>query len=122
MVAWFEIPVTDMQRARAFYEKVFDIQIHVQQMNDLEMGWFPMAQGKPGAPGSLVKHPEFYFPSKDQGTLVYLQCADVQTQLDRIADLGGEILQPKKLIAEGMGYMGLFVDSEGNRVALYSQA
>lgn len=25
MVGWFEIPVTDMDRARKFYESVFDI-------------------------------------------------------------------------------------------------
>lgn len=121
MVAWFEIPVTDMARAKAFYEKVFDIEIRVQQLNELEMGWFPMVPGKPGAPGTLIKHPEFYYPSAEQGCLVYFQCQDVQVQLDRISALGGEVLQPKKLIAEGMGYMGLFLDCEGNRVALYSQ-
>ncbi|MGB5370046.1 MAG: VOC family protein, partial [Flavobacteriaceae bacterium] len=29
MVGWFEIPVTDMQRAKKFYEKVFGIAISI---------------------------------------------------------------------------------------------
>ena len=41
MVGWFEIPVTDMKRAKLFYETVFNIEISVHDMNDLIMGWFP---------------------------------------------------------------------------------
>ena len=122
MVAWFEIPVTDMARAKTFYEAVFGIPIHVQDMNELQMGWFPFAEGKPGAPGSLVRHPEFYHPSENRGALVYFNCDDVQVQLDRIPEAGGTIVQEKKLIAEGMGHMALFIDTEGNRVALYSRS
>lgn len=121
MVGWFEIPVTDMARARSFYERVFGIEIQVHRMNQLEMGWFPSAQGKPGAAGSLVKHEGFYYPDREKGPVLYFSCTDLQEQLDRIPGAGGEILQPKKLIAEGMGYMALFADTEGNRLALYSQ-
>lgn len=120
MVGWFEIPVTDLARASAFYEKVLGIDIQIHQMGDLEMGWFPRADGKPGASGSLAKHPDFYFPSDSRGTLVYFSCADVAPCLSRVEEAGGTILQTKKQIAEGFGYMGLFLDSEGNRVALHS--
>ena len=41
MVTWFEIPVSDMERAKAFYEKVFDIQISIQDFGGVLMGWFP---------------------------------------------------------------------------------
>jgi len=121
VVGWFEIPVLDMERAKKFYDTVFDIEISIHNMNELVMGWFPFANGKHGASGSLVKHKDFYFPSKDRGTLVYFSCADVQIQLDRIESAGGKILHPKKQIGEGHGYMAVFLDSEGNRVALHSQ-
>ncbi len=121
MVGWFEIPVTDMERAKKFYDTVFEIEITVHDMNELVMGWFPFAEGKPGATGSLVKHKDFYSPSDNKGALVYFSCEDLQVQLDRVEPAGGTILQPKKQIGEGHGYMGLFIDSEGNRVALHSQ-
>ncbi len=121
MVSWFELPVEDMDRAKKFYEAVFDVQIHVQDFNELLMGWFPFADGKPGAMGSLVKHPDFYYPSNTQGPLLYFSCEDVAVQIGRIEKAGGKILQTKKLISEDVGYMGLFLDSEGNRIALHSR-
>lgn len=121
MVGWFEIPVTDMDRAKKFYETVFNIEIHVQDFNELLMGWFPFAEGKLGASGSLVKHPDLYRPSTTEGPLLYFSCKDVQEQVDRIEAAGGKVLQPKKMISEDVGYMALFVDTEGNRLALHSR-
>lgn len=121
MVGWFEIPVTDMQRAKEFYEAAFDIKIEVHQMGELEMGWFPFVSEGSGAGGSLVRHEEFYHPSPTHGTLVYISCPDVKDSLELIVKAGGKVVQEKKLIAEGYGYMGLFIDSEGNRVALHSR-
>jgi predicted enzyme related to lactoylglutathione lyase len=121
MVGWIEIPVTDMQRAKAFYEVVFEVDIQVHQMGELQMGWFPFAPGKEGASGSLVKHPDFYRPSDSDGPVVYFSCDDVQEKLDRVEAAGGGIIQPKTQITEDIGYMGLFRDSEGNRIALHSR-
>lgn len=120
-IGWFEIPVTDMDRAKKFYETVFDIEIQVQPFNELLMGWFPFAEGKPGASGSLVKHPDFYKPSDKAGVLVYFASADLEKELDRVERAGGKVLQTKTQISEDVGYMGVFLDSEGNRIALHSR-
>ena len=120
-VGWFEIPVTDMGRARTFYEAVLGITIQLNEMHELQMGWFPFAPGKPGASGSLVYHKEFYHPSDSKGVLIYLSCDDVQTALERVVKAGGKVLQEKKQISPDHGYMGLFLDSEGNRMALHSR-
>lgn len=117
-VAWFEIPVSDMNRAKAFYDTVLDIEIQVTDFGGILMGWFPDAGQVPGAPGSLVQH-ESYVPSHE-GTLVYFSSEDLQTELDRIEGAGGKILQPKTQISPEHGYMGVFEDCEGNRVALHS--
>jgi predicted enzyme related to lactoylglutathione lyase len=121
MVGWFEIPVIDMDRAKKFYETVFEVEIQVRDLNELQMGIFPFAEGKGGAWGALVKHAEFYHPSTTEGPLLYFSCKDAQIEADRIEKAGGKLLVPKRLIAEGVGFMALFLDSEGNRLALHSR-
>ncbi len=121
MVGWFEIPVTDMDRAKAFYDAVFGIEISIHNMNELVMGWFPFAEGKTGASGSLVLHKEFYVPGGNKGVVIYFSSEDVQIQLDRITPAGGTVVQPKTEIGGGHGFMAVFMDTEGNRVALHSQ-
>ena len=119
MVAWFEIPVIDMDRAKAFYESVFKIEINPQDIGGVMMGFFPANPEAPGAMGSLMKY-ESYIPSHE-GSLIYFSSEDVQIELDRIKESGGEILLGKTQISPEIGYMGMFQDTEGNRIALYSQ-
>lgn len=119
MVGWFEIPVVDMDRAKVFYDAVFDISISVHDFGGLQMGWFPHDDEKKGASGSLVKH-ETYIPSNTEGTLVYFSCKDVATELGRVEDAGGTITKPKTEIGGGHGFMALVEDTEGNRIALHS--
>ena len=120
MVGWFEIPVTDMDRAKKFYDAVFDISIAIHDLDGLKMGWFPMAPDKKGITGSLVQH-ESYIPSATDGAVLYFSCADVANELGKITVAGGRILQDKKPIGDGHGFMALILDSEGNRIALHSQ-
>ncbi|MCB0462869.1 MAG: VOC family protein [Flavobacteriaceae bacterium] len=119
MVVWFEIPVSDMDRAKAFYETVFKININIVDFGGLLMGWFPDNGDVHGARGTLIKQ-ESYIPSQE-GTLVYFGCNDVQNELDRVEKAGGKIYQPKTEISPEHGCMGVFIDTEGNRVALHSQ-
>ena len=123
IVGWFEIPVQDMDRAVRFYESVFKFRLDRQPMGELDMAWFPWVTDKPGPPGSLVHHNEFYKPSHE-GVLIYLssQSGDLSKELSRVEEAGGKILIPKRQIAEDIGYMAVIEDSEGNRVALHSQS
>lgn len=119
-VTWFEIPVSDMDRAIKFYEKVFQIKIQILDLGGFVMGMMPGNQNGPGASGSLVKH-ESYVPSME-GVLVYLGCNDLQNELDRIQEAGGSVKQGKTQISEEHGFMAVFIDSEGNRLALHSNS
>ncbi len=118
MVAWFEIPVNDMNRAKKFYEEVFAIEVTVQDFQGILMGWFPNEEGASGASGSLVQQ-ESYIPS-EEGTLVYFSSENVQAELDRVTNAGGSILQEKTMISPEHGYMAVLKDTEGNKIALYS--
>ena len=119
MVGWFEIPVHDMDRAKQFYETVFNVSIAIHDFGGILMGWFPFDEKKPGATGTLIKQ-DSYIPSQE-GTLVYFVSDDVQNELNRIETAGGKIYQPKTEISPEHGFMVAFIDTEGNRVALHSQ-
>lgn len=116
-VNWFEIPVTDLIKAKSFYEKVFTVELALNEMGPLKMAWFPMVEGAPGATGTLVQA-EGYTPSHN-GTLVYLSVEDIEATLEKINANGGKTLAPKMSIGE-WGFTAHFEDCEGNRVALHS--
>lgn len=121
LVGWFEIPVTNMERAKSFYNAVFNIEIQVHDFGETLMGWFPYAEGKSGAAGSLILNPA-YVPSENKGVLIYFSSTDTETELDRVEAAGGKVIQGKTQISPDVGYMALFIDSEGNRIALHSRA
>jgi predicted enzyme related to lactoylglutathione lyase len=118
---WFEIPARDIKRAKAFYEAIFDVQLGDTVLaNNLKMALFPTETGTVG--GALCEHPDFYHPGY-QGPLVYLNGnPDLQIVLDRIPRFGGKVLVPKTQISEQYGYMAVFEDTEGNRLALHSNS
>ena len=118
-VGWFEIPVSDIKRAKGFYEYVFGVTLDEQEMGELKMAWFPMKEDEIGAPGSLVKG-EGYMPS-DKGTLVYFTSADIEEACRKAVEKGGRVLQEKSSIGE-YGFVAMLVDSEGNTIGLHSRA
>ena len=121
-VGWFEIPVNNMERAIAFYEKVFEVKLDRNTMGEHDMAWFPWVDGGYGSGGSLVYHPEFYKCSKD-GVLIYLTAnsGDLANELARVNDAGGLVVGEKEQISEEHGFMAIVIDSEGNRIALHSR-
>ncbi|WP_103665943.1 VOC family protein [Gracilimonas amylolytica] len=119
-INWFEIPASDIDRARKFYEGIFDFEMFDLNIGDgLSMVLFPAVSGTVN--GALIQYEDMYKPSDSMGPLLYLNAnPDVQTVLDRVEEAGGKILIPKRLITEDNGYMAVIIDSEGNRIALHS--
>ncbi len=115
---WFEIPVTDYERAKTFYETILSVQIGEMPFPEGRYGFFPADMMNGGVGGALVLC-EGYVPST-QGTLVYLNGGDdLGTPLSKVESAGGKVLMPKTSIGEN-GFMAQFLDTEGNRVALHS--
>src|SRR5687767_8706693 len=99
-INWFEIPVSDFERAKKFYENIFDYQMPENTMGKARMGFLLYDFQGGGRGGAIVHYPELYTPS-DNGTLVYLNCEpDLSVVLNRVENAGGSIIQPKTLIAE----------------------
>jgi imidazolonepropionase-like amidohydrolase/predicted enzyme related to lactoylglutathione lyase len=116
-VGWFEIPVTDMARAKAFYEQVLNVRLQPLTLGPLEMAMFPMRPGTPGAAGALMKG-EAFQPSQ-QGVQIYFTTPDVDGTLERAQRLAGKVVLPKTRIGP-LGFIASFEDSEGNRIGLRS--
>lgn len=116
MIHWFEIPVQNFVRAKAFYEYVFQIEMPVSPMGEYTMGFFPPRGGVSGA----IVHGDGYQPSV-YGSRIYLSCnPDLQEFMDRAVEAGGRVIVPKYRISEEVGYCAFVLDSEGNSLAFHS--
>lgn len=116
VAVWFEIPVKDMNRAVAFYSRVMNVDLKVESWGPISMAVFPI-KGE-GVHGALVKGDE-YQPS-DKGPVLYLNGGDdCAAPLGRVAAAGGKVLKEKFSIGQH-GFIGFFLDTEGNRLAFHS--
>lgn len=118
-IAWFEIYVQDMQRAKKFYEAIFEVKL--LELNSpvpgLEMWQFEGDANRYGAPGALVKMEGA--PSGAGGTLIYFACKDCAVQEKRVTQFGGTVCRPKMSIGQ-YGFISLVNDTEGNMIGLHS--
>lgn len=117
-MTYFEIPVTDMDRAVQFYTSVFDVSLTREIVDGYDMALFPPAEDGWGASGALAKG-DVYVPSKT-GAILYFRVASIDDILARATAAGADILYPKKDIGD-LGYVAEIEDSEGNRIALSEQ-
>lgn len=120
-ISWFEIPSSDLDRATKFYETIFQVSLFPMDLAQIRMRMFPIDDPSSGIGGAVVHAEGFYHPSNTHGTLIYLNAnPDVQLVLDRVEAAGGKILVPKTEISPEYGHMGIFEDTEGNRIGLHS--
>ena len=119
-VNWFEIPVSNYERAKEFYNQVMGLEIidfHMPEKN-IKYGMFPYDMQNGGIGGAIMQMDDMN-PSMD-GSTVYLNGGnDLNVSLNKVEAAGGKILIPKTDIQEN-GFFAQFIDTEGNRVALHS--
>jgi len=114
---WFEIPVTDLARAKEFYGRVLQAELREHTMNGSHMAVLPYQNG--GVGGALITG-EPYVPST-QGTLVYLNAGDdLDGALSRVEAAGGKVVMGATHLSDEIGSVAFFLDTEGNRMALHS--
>ena len=119
-INWFEISVSDISRAKKFYETIFGIQMEQQSMMGMEMAIFPYEPTSGKASGCLCQSP--MHKASGDGVKLYLNGnPDLSTALSKVEAAGGKIAMPKTKISDDIGFMAFIVDTEGNAVALHSQ-
>jgi predicted enzyme related to lactoylglutathione lyase len=117
LINWLEIPVAEFGRATAFYKAILGLEIKEAEMFGTKMGFFP-TDGT-NVSGAIVQG-EDYKPSTN-GVLAYLNGGnDLQAVLDKVEANHGKVIVPKTQISPEMGYFGLFIDTEGNKMAVHS--
>ena len=120
-ISWFEIPTTDINRAQKFYEAIFGISMMPMDFPNIKMRMFPLDDMMTQVGGALVDSGGFHKASATDGPLIYLNAnPDVQNVLDKVVAAGGSIMVPKTEISPEYGFMGVFIDTEGNRIGLHS--
>jgi len=123
-ITWFEIPVTDMERAKKFYETVLDIKLVTQkaEAGTDAMALFPrLSGGSMGrsdvVSGSLIKAERLH-PAGD-GVLIYLNAnPNLDQAIAQIEKSGGKLLLPKT--KNPAGFVCIFMDTEGNKMGLFA--
>ena len=120
-INWFEIPAKDFKRATAFYQAVLGATFHTMNMFGTDMAMLPADLEQGGVGGAIACGPD-YAPASS-GALVYLNCnPDLAPALARVEKAGGKVIVPKTQISPEFGHFALFIDTEGNKVGLHSQA
>jgi uncharacterized protein len=116
---WFEIPVSDINRAKKCYETIFGIQMDTNEMMGMQMAFFPAEDMNGKVSGSLVQGP-MHKPSAE-GAKIYLNAnPDMSIALGRVETAGGKVTMSKTKISDEIGYMAFFTDTEGNTIGLHS--
>lgn len=116
-IGWFEIYVENMNRAKKFYQSVFNVTLNRLNSPEIEMWSFPSDMNSYGSPGALVKMPGV--PTGKNSVLVYFSCQDCAVEEKRIKEFGGKIQKTKFSIGE-YGFITLAFDTEGNMFGLHS--
>lgn len=117
-VGWFEIYVQDIERAKKFYETVFQIKLEKLTVPGMDMLSFPMSMDRTGASGALVKMQGV--PSGGNSVLIYFSCVDCAVEGARTVQAGGRIDREKMSIGQ-YGFIVLAYDTEGNMIGLHSR-
>ena len=119
IINWFEVSVSDMARAKKFYETVFSVKLEQMDMMGMQMAMFPSENMNGKVSGALVQGP-MHKPSADGAKLYFNANPDMSDIVNKIDAAGGKVTMPKTKINDEVGYMAFFVDTEGNAVALHS--
>lgn len=118
LISFFEIPASDFRRAVKFYETIFGIRMEVMECGTEQMAFFT-EEGEEQSVGAISTAAGFQ-PS-EQGVLIHFNCEDVAATAALVEQNGGRIVIPRtKILSEDRGYFCVFIDSEGNRIGLYS--
>ena len=118
-IDWFEISVSDLERAKRFYELTLGVTLERSDYARVPCAVFKREGGRDGVGGGLVQDPKR--AAGPGGSLVYLSATGkLDACLDRVKEAGGSVIMPKTDIGEP-GFIAILRDTEGNLVGLHSE-
>ena len=115
LINWVEIPVTDMQRAKSFYSTILSVELNTMEMGGNMYALFP-TEDRFNC-GALVQG-KYYKPGSD-GIVIYLDGGDdLNNILLKVNEAGGQVIMERMFLSVEAGHIGMFIDSEGNKIGL----
>jgi predicted enzyme related to lactoylglutathione lyase len=118
LINWVEIPALDIERAKKFYSKILGgIHFTDYPMPGAEDKYALFPSEDSFNAGALVQSPN-HKPCAD-GVVVYFDGGkDMDNILREVENAGGQIIMPKTFTGTDAGHVGMFIDSEGNKIGL----
>ncbi|WP_426790878.1 VOC family protein [Sphingobacterium sp. WOUb80] len=116
---YFEIPVSDLNRAIAFYSQLFNFTFEQEDFDDNQMAYFPFQETLSGITGALAKG-EIYKPTRE-GVLLYFHVENVIDTIVKALALGGKELYPATFHTDLGFAVAEIEDLEGNRIGLHQK-
>jgi predicted enzyme related to lactoylglutathione lyase len=122
VVVWADVPVLDMDRARAFYAHLLGGPVDLMPGTSDVALLMPLGTGAPSdVSGDLVVGSGA--PSLTHGATIYLSAmGDIDGMLVRAVEAGGAVLREKGFMGDQIGWIAYIQDSEGNRVGIQQPA
>ncbi len=111
-ICWFDIPVTDIEKAKAFYKELFP-------WTFARMGpGYEMITAPSGTIGAFRLEEKV---DQGSGTVIYLTVESVDASSEKAKALGANLMGAKVVISEDDGVFQLFQDADKNVLAFWSQ-
>ena len=115
-LTWFEIPVSEIGRAKRFYQEIFKIEMQDMVVNDHPLALFPFS----GVSGALWQEEGYSAPQS--GTRIYLTAREnIDVILARVEAAGGKTIFPRTPVSDEIGWSAMFQDLDGNRIGLLEE-
>jgi len=113
----FDISAEDTERAKAFYEKLFNWKIEkMPGPMDYSMIYTNDLKGVPGIGGGLSKRD----PGMPAGIVNYIGVESINKVLEQVVVLGGKILLPVQAVP-GYGLLAVCTDTEDNIFGVFEE-
>ncbi len=116
-LCYFEVPVDDIERAKAFYGQLLDWQFEKSTTSLEECDYWHISTGTPNAPGiafgGLIKR-----QSPMHRTTHYIHVVSIDEHIEQVQKLGGAILMPKTAVP-GKGCFAICLDPDKNAFGLW---
>ena len=111
-VVWFEIPVSDLERAAQFYGELFGWRFG--RVQDFDPDYVVIDAGSIN--GGLRKREDV---EPNNGPFVYVAVEGLLESMERAKELGGDVDEDPALISAEAGAYAILRDPDGNRIGIW---